>query len=132
MSILSAPLVGMRFHPPAVEVLQELGMDEELVLLREPENPHDENAIKVLLPDGWQAMDPERFQQGGDLFLGYIARDYAAEWAPVFDREGAVPEARLTFGSDGRPQVSIEIEEEDEEDLGHAGEYSGDSNQSIS
>lgn len=44
-------------------------------LVREPENKHDENAIKVVIK--------ERPYRG--LHLGYIARKVAREYAPAMD-----------------------------------------------
>lgn len=116
---VSAPLVGMGFYPPALEVLQALGMDQPLLLQREPENPYDENAIKVLLKtaefDGHEVMYILNEAGMGDkelFFLGFIARNVAETWAPIFDKAGEVPPAKLTFTSTGAPQVTLEIEVE--------------------
>ena len=98
MTTVTAPLVGMRHHPGAPEALELLGFGDSLILKREPENPYDENAIQV-----WTS----------DILLGYIAREYAADWALHFDSEGT-PEARLTFGSNGWPRVEIEFGDEEE------------------
>ena len=97
MATLSAPLVGMRHHPGAAEALGELGFGDGLRLQREPENQYDENAIQVYTLDG--------------ILLGYIKREFAADWAGVFDVAG-VPPATLTFESSGWPQVSIDLEDE--------------------
>jgi HIRAN domain len=106
MNTVSAPLVGMKYHPGAAEALSELGFGDSVRLVREPSNAYDENAIQVFT---------------GDTLLGYIAREYAADWAPSFDAFG-VPDAKLTFSSSGHPRVetilqSEEDEEEEEEDL---------------
>ena len=100
MTTLTAPLVGMRHHPGAAEKLSELGFGDSLTLVREPENAFDENAIKVFSLDG--------------IFLGYIAREYASEWAPVFD-DADIPPATLSFGSEGRPRVEISLGDAAEE-----------------
>ena len=107
MTTLTAPLVGMRHHEGAAEALSELGFGDELILKREPENAFDENAIQV-----FAAIDKGVETQR--ILLGYIAREFAAEWAPVFDEHG-VPEAHLTFSSEGRPRVEIEVEDDDQE-----------------
>lgn len=119
----SAPLVGMRFRPPALTILQGLGMDQPLVLIREPSNAYDENAISVHLPDGWEEENPELFAEARaevpelstfHTMLGYVARHVAELWAPVFDTAQLsgepYPPARLTFTSTGGPQVTLLIE----------------------
>jgi HIRAN domain len=48
-------------------------------LVREPNNPHDANAIKVVVTERpWAKMHD-------GLHVGYIARQTAAEFAPVMD-----------------------------------------------
>ena len=97
MTTLTAPLVGMRHHPGAPEALSDLGFGDSLILKREPENQYDENAIQVFTPAG--------------VLLGYIKREFAADWAGAFDSDG-IPSATLTFESSGWPQVSIDLEDE--------------------
>jgi hypothetical protein len=99
MTTLTAPLVGMKYHTGAAEALEQLGFGSPLTLQREPENVHDENAIMVF---------------SEETFLGYIAREYASDWAPTFDSDG-IPPAKLTFSSEGRPRVEIESGEATEE-----------------
>lgn len=130
MSSLSAPLVGMRWHPPALTIVQGLGMDEPLIIKREPENQFDENAIQVFLPEGWpkdnlelantaaeeataQGLEAiaEAISYGAPIFLGYIRAVEAKDWARVMDEGGETSlEAKLTFSSTGSPQVTIEVE----------------------
>jgi hypothetical protein len=97
----------MRHHEGASEKLETLGFGDPLILVREPTNAYDENAIQVYALDG--------------IFLGYIAREYASDWAPSFDSDG-IPPAKLTFGSEGRPRVEIEWTDEEaaEEQAGDA------------
>lgn len=129
MPELNAPLVGMRFRPPALTIVQGLGMDQPLRLRREPENQHDENAIAVLMPEDWAQALPELFSEAqteaeslgntlleDETHLGYIAAFVAKDWAPVFDEAEDVPMARLTFGANGSPQVTILIDAEGEAD----------------
>jgi len=99
MTLVTAPLVGMRHHEGATEALNGMGFGDGLVLVREPENQYDPNAIQVFTLD--------------HILLGYIAREYASDWAPVFDASG-IPDAHLTFGSEGRPRVEIEFAAEEE------------------
>ena len=99
MTTITAPLVGMRHHEGASEKLLTLGFGDPLTLVREPENAYDVNAIQVFTLDG--------------TLLGYIAREHASDWAPVFDLEGT-PEAHLTFSSSGYPRVEVELGDEEE------------------
>ena len=99
MTTVTAPLVGMRHHEGAIEALDGMGFGDALQLVPEPENPYDENAIRVFTLD--------------NILLGYIAREYASDWAPAFAKEGYVPDAHLTFGSEGRPRVEIEWDSEE-------------------
>jgi len=54
-------------------------------LAREPENPYDNNAIAV----------KQVFKNGGEVMLGYVPKEKAAEWAALMDG-GWVPE--VIFG----------------------------------
>lgn len=47
MTKYSAPLVGMKFHAPALAILQCLPNGAPVQLVPEPENPFDPNAIIV-------------------------------------------------------------------------------------
>lgn len=131
MPELSAPLVGMRFRPPALTILQGLGMDQKLILRREPENQYDPNAIAVDMPENWQEALPELAEEarteaqslGLELpstpQLGYIRAVEAKDWAPILDQLSSedipFPRSRLTFSSSGSPQVTIEVEDSDAE-----------------
>lgn len=67
-------LVGTRFQSAeAKEAIKILSVEySALSLEREPENPYDVNAIKVLTNDG-------------ELHLGYIQADLAEVIAPIMD-----------------------------------------------
>lgn len=135
MKLLHAPLVGMRFRPPALTIVQGLGMDEPLTLQREPENKFDPNAVQIWTTQDWvddslelageakaEASSlglesiAEDIDHGNPVFLGFIAATFAKDWAPILDSlasEGKPwPKAKLTFAASGGPQVSIEVEEE--------------------
>lgn len=45
-------LVGSHFVPPSKLLLENLPQGTKIRLLADPENPYDQNAIKVLLPPG--------------------------------------------------------------------------------
>lgn len=45
-------IVGGRFHPGAMDRIAKLEEGEQVLLLREPENPFDRNAVAVKSTDG--------------------------------------------------------------------------------
>lgn len=124
-----APLVGMRFRPPAADVVNMLAGGTALTLVREPDNPHDFNAIKVMLYGCCEggvfeplfkqllAETPEGSTNRENLmaepmFLGYVKATEAVNIAPVMDRQleqdpGSTPHlpAELAFDIEGRPCV---------------------------
>lgn len=86
----------------------EIPPGTKLVLVREPENPHDPNAIKVMLrEDAIEAGTAERLWQaspGPAWHLGYLparsgAFNWAATLAPLMDAGGIVEAALSRFGS---------------------------------
>lgn len=62
-------IVGMKYRPPALKFIEELASGTKLLLVREPSNPADPNAVGV-----W-------FQ------LGYIPAADAARLAPKLDAQ---------------------------------------------
>ncbi len=66
---MRAALVGMKHRPPALDVVERLPDGTKLLLVREPGNTFDRNAVAVY------------FQ------LGYIPRSAAAKLAPVLDNQ---------------------------------------------
>ena len=77
--VQSAPLAGFRYHA-AAEVWPELRVGDALGLEREPDNPHDPNAIAVT----WRGRK-----------LGYVPRRDNATLAWGLDR-GAPLQARIS------------------------------------
>lgn len=120
----SAPIVGAKFRPPAADVLNNLPGDKELILVREPENPHDANAIKVMLEqphvdevlavvcEGEDERNEVELDDSERLHLGYIPRDKAESFAPWIDKMGGTCAGKLAFNLEGRPQVTFEIDDE--------------------
>lgn len=123
MKSYTIPIVGARFRPPADAVLQLLPANAPLKMHRQPENPYDENAIQLMLPD-WVKTYPqivehpdvskhydEENQPPVDLHLGYIPKDFAAKIAPVMDIDVGTDlttpdwEGTLGFTSSGGPAV---------------------------
>lgn len=65
-------IVGSQYRKGAREAIAELRTDEVLTLRREPENPHDRNAVAVYDVCGQH--------------LGYVPRQDAGAVAKVIDR----------------------------------------------
>ncbi len=63
-------LVGMS-HRKSYKALDSLPDNHPLILMREPGNPHDPNAIMVM------------------LHVGYVKREHAEQVAPYLDAQGA-------------------------------------------
>ncbi len=76
--VQSSPLAGYQYHAGG-EVWDQLKVGEPLTLLREPDNPHDRYAIRVL----W-----------GNRQLGYLPRAENQAIAAELDR-GTRVEARI-------------------------------------
>lgn len=127
----SAPIVGAKFRPPAADVLNNMAGESPLVLVREPENPHDANAIAIKVAydnikqivENFLAGEPEAENQliefmstkldaEARLHLGYIPRDKAESFAPWIDKMGGSCAGKLAFNLEGRPQVTFEIDDE--------------------
>ena len=92
--VQSSPLAGFRYHA-AAEVWQELRVGDRLELKREPDNPHDANAVSVC----WRGHK-----------LGYLPRrdNAAASW--TLDR-GQRLSARISkLAQHPNPARRIEVE----------------------
>jgi hypothetical protein len=92
--VQSAPLAGFRYHAPA-ELFHELRVGDALELVREPDNPHDANAVAV----SWRGRK-----------LGYLPRRQNAALAWGLDR-GERLQARISrLAPHPNPARRIEIE----------------------
>jgi hypothetical protein len=90
-----APLAGFVYYDGEA-VWERMKRGDRLTLTREPENPHDGNAVRI----EWQGH-----------MLGYVPRKDNADLARQMDR-GARPEARITElgkAANGRHRISYEI-----------------------
>jgi hypothetical protein len=76
--VQSSPLAGFQYHQ-AGELWSELRVGDDLMLIREPDNPHDRNAVRV----EWHGR-----------MLGYLPRAENAAVAAEMDR-GAVVAGRI-------------------------------------
>ncbi len=76
--VQSSPLAGFQYHEAAV-LWDEMRVGDPLVLAREPDNPHDANAVRV----EWRGR-----------MIGYLPRAENRSVAAEMDRGGRV-EARI-------------------------------------
>ena len=76
--VQSSPLAGFQYHAGAA-VWEQMQVGDALTLVREPENPHDHNAVRI----DWRGQQ-----------LGYLPRRENAAVAAEMDRGGRV-EARI-------------------------------------
>jgi len=125
--IVSTLIVGAKFRPPALALLETLPMGTKLTVQREPTNVYDSNAIMVLVQT--VDMQPsealaerlpgfgfgiERLFAENEWHLGYIPRERAAQIAPLMDRLPQVVkqlDATLTCNAEGQTQVRFELPE---------------------
>jgi hypothetical protein len=122
----SLPIVGARFRPPSVGLLDALPLGFPLVLRREPSNPHDANAVQVVLADADEFAALARARVNAMLegfgssyddvaralpwHLGYIPREEAAHIAPALDAAGVAElPARLAFAQTGQARVQFTV-----------------------
>jgi hypothetical protein len=90
-----APLAGFVYYDGQA-VWERMKRGDRLKVVREPENPHDGNAVRV----EWQGR-----------MLGYVPRRDNADLARQMDH-GAQPDARITElsrAANGRHRISYEI-----------------------
>lgn len=135
--ILHSLLVGAYHRPPAKQVLAHLPAGAELLLQREPTNPYDAGAIRVLvnlaeeIPDGqFGALDEALTGTGADLAeliageplqLGFIiapTNKKLAHWASNIKvgelMDSGAYTAKLGFTPEGEPTVVTESIEDSE------------------
>lgn len=92
--VQSSPLAGFRYHA-AAEVWDELRVGDPLVMQREPDNPHDPNAVSL----SWHGRK-----------LGYVPRRENATLAWGLDR-GEPLRARISrLSAHPNPAKRLEFE----------------------
>ncbi len=93
--VQSSPLAGFRHHE-AASVWSEVRVGDALDLVREPQNPHDANAVRV---------------QWHGRMLGYVPRAENAALAWAMDRGERVSAriSRLGVARNGRRQLEFEV-----------------------
>lgn len=85
------PIVGGRHHPPAVAIMDFMAVGTPLILVAEPTNQYDVNAIMVILETkhineveglddalAGYGTNTTTVKEGGRIHLGYIPKDLAA------------------------------------------------------
>ena len=95
MLVQSSPLAGFQFHAGQA-LWDQLKVGEPLTLVREPDNPHDRNAVRV----DWQGHT-----------LGYVPRRENQAVATHMDRGGKVEAriSRLSLQRDPWQRIEFEI-----------------------
>jgi len=108
---LETKVVGVTYEGRQ-SIVALLRTGEEVLLVREPDNPYDGNAIKVVRKEG--------------QCFGFISRDIAASLASKFDKYGKSVEAIVVsltkgYSSDSNLGVTIQfnIPETSNDDAGH-------------
>jgi hypothetical protein len=66
-------IVGIEFVPAGVELVRRLKVGDEVKLVRQPDNPHDKNAIVIIDSDGNR--------------LGYLSAKLAADISRALDED---------------------------------------------
>ncbi|MFN0039562.1 MAG: HIRAN domain-containing protein [Burkholderiales bacterium] len=93
--VQSSPLAGFQYHE-ARAFWEQIRLGDALVLVREPENPHDANAVRV----DWNGH-----------ILGYVPRKENAAIARQLDRGNRLQAriVRLSKHRDPRKRIEFEI-----------------------
>ena len=92
--VQSSPLAGFRYHE-APGLFPELGVGDRLELVREPDNPHDPNAVGV----EWRGRR-----------LGYVPRRENSALAWAMDRGEPVTARISILRAHRNPRLRVEFE----------------------
>jgi len=127
MTTKTYPIMGTRFHPPADILCQTLPVRSRLLLIAEPSNPYDPNAIAIYV-DLEKALENKKVlealaKSGNNDWvnksfhhMGYIPKD-AAGWLKRkgFPNDTEVEaEFYYTFGSNV-PHAKFEFDEKNDD-----------------
>jgi len=82
-------LVGSRFRPNGIQLVNAMADEHPVLMVREPDNLHDPNAIAVYVQ------------------IGYVPANQAAYWASQLDTQAGLPavKAKLKY----RRTIEIEV-----------------------
>lgn len=119
---MSLPIVGSVYRPPAKALLSVLPAGTTLLARPEPENPHDPNAIMIVLRSsdiphshaeaiatavaGFGFTSDEIFSRA-EWHVGYLPAKLAIFIAPKM--ENKEHEGKLTFDLAGKPKIDLPI-----------------------
>jgi HIRAN domain len=97
---LELTVVGINYRvtPATIRELQEL-LPLQCELIREPDNYHDPNAVKVVLTD-------RRWRRG--FHIGYLSRQLATEIGPRMDG-GKFPYVTASLGRLGNQEGLLQV-----------------------
>jgi hypothetical protein len=117
------PIVGMFYRPPAKALIDALAVGTPLLLIAEPENNFDPNAVAVWLhskdipeasytaleetlpPFGWTL---EKVLEEEEHHLGYIPKEMAAQLkACGAVKDGEAVEVTFSTSASGAPRVKF-------------------------
>lgn len=119
------PIVGSWFRPPAGILVKSIPTGSPLILRPEPENPHDPNAIAILIPmSGIEisekdmpailkgiekaGLTPEEFSALDYVHLGYIPKE-EAEKLQTSRRWFNDVDGKFIVMSSGKPGVQFDV-----------------------
>lgn len=104
--LFQAALMGANFRPKETrEVLVGLSTGQELSLERDPENPYDPNAVKVIYDNEMDNNGPV-----DKVFLGFVEKAIAEEIAPLLDRDCTATCRIIGWLGTIKPHLEIEID----------------------
>lgn len=92
MPSLIARLVGVNFYSKALQIKSLIEAGHPLLLVREPDNPHDPNAIEVYIK------------------LGHIDRKNAEFLSSIYDDQNSRSDARVCIRGKLCASDQIEVE----------------------
>ena len=112
-------LVGNQHRLAGSLVLSVLPIDQKLILEPEPENPWDENAVKVCVD--MTGSKYSKAEEGPIIHLGYLPKSGTRTDTTGFGNLEALRimqggpnwDAFLSFSPNGEPLVRIEVYEEE-------------------
>lgn len=91
-------LAGLNFRPASAKAaVDELEIGQEMTLEREPENPYDSNAVRVIDP-------------GSEEFIGFIPKTDNAEIAQALDDGVTVTCTLVGWAATRKPSFKVVID----------------------
>lgn len=106
-------LVGANFRPKEDRYkIDQLMPGDRVVLVRDPENPYDANAIQVCfvepIPNGTDDKGAITFADA-HIHIGFVPKELAALFAPVMDRAGVTQyDAKVNTLNGYKPIIEVD------------------------